>query len=438
MSKKQDYILNYIKQLETGTKVSIRSLAENLSVSEGTAYKAIKKAEELGLVHTRPRAGTIRIPDNVFHNSSVLTIHGIIKQLGLSVIVSSDMDRPVSSIIIGDGSIEQLKSDAVHSSENTLCIVGDRPHIQAEALSLGMHLLITGNTTISKDMLSNALEKNLYVLSSQQNCYNILYMLHNIDGFHHPYYAMNHVSDWMQQPQYLYYNDIASDWYRTYFPIFTLNDKYAIVDDDFKICGSLKASSILNASPEERISDFYEQNIDKQQFTISENASMHDLAKKMIKENTELIFTEKDGQLRGLITANDVLRYYLYNNTKESKHSSNSLELVLENPSENTRIYAVHTASAADITDLLKEEHLLSLILEISKDHVEYFFSQSDCELTGGTFYNINRTGSDPDLKISSTIISHLDTSCICEIKIKNGSLEIFKCMLNYSAKITK
>lgn len=61
MAKKQDYILNYIKHLETGTKISIRSLADTLSVSEGTAYKAIKKAEELNMVHTRPRAGTVRI-----------------------------------------------------------------------------------------------------------------------------------------------------------------------------------------------------------------------------------------------------------------------------------------------------------------------------------------------------------------------------------------
>lgn len=438
MSKKQDYILNYIKKLETGSKVSIRTLAENLSVSEGTAYKAIKKAEELGLVHTRPRAGTIRIPDDVSHNASVLTIHEIIQHLGLSVIFSVDVDIPISSVVIGDGSINQLKNDAAHASENTLCIVGDRPEIQAEALALGMHLLITGDTTLSKDTLSIAIEKNLYVLSSQQNCCNVLYMLHNIDGFHHTDYAMNQVSSWMQQPQYLYYNDIASDWYRTYLPTFTLNDKYAVVNDDFKICGLLKAASILNASPEERISDLYERDIDIQSFTIPESSSMYDVAKKMVKENTELIFAEHDGQLKGLITANDVLRYYLYNNAEESQHSSVSLELVLEMPSENKRIYDIHTSAPIDFTNIPREDGLLSLIFEVSKDHAEYFFNQSGCELISCTFYNINNTVSDQDLKITSTLISHSNTSCICEVQIKNGNSEIFKCMLNYSVIIPK
>ena len=134
MSKKQDYILDYIKNLETGSKVSIRTLADTLLVSEGTAYKAIKKAEELGLVHTKPRAGTVRIASNTSDKSEFLTLKNIIIQLGLTEITPVDSDVFISSIIVGDGSCEQLSRDFKRTSGNKLCVVGDRPDIQHKAL----------------------------------------------------------------------------------------------------------------------------------------------------------------------------------------------------------------------------------------------------------------------------------------------------------------
>ena len=47
MSEKKEKLLSFISALPAGTKVSVRNLARDLGVSEGTAYKAIKRAEEL-------------------------------------------------------------------------------------------------------------------------------------------------------------------------------------------------------------------------------------------------------------------------------------------------------------------------------------------------------------------------------------------------------
>ena len=122
MSKKQDYILNYIKKLEPETKISIRNIADTLAVSEGTAYKAIKRAEELKLVRTRPRAGTIRIKDEAFVQNESLTLKKLIRQFGLSIITGKEDDTPLSSIIIGDGSTEQLFKEASGASGARLCL----------------------------------------------------------------------------------------------------------------------------------------------------------------------------------------------------------------------------------------------------------------------------------------------------------------------------
>ena len=60
MSKHQE-IIAYLEELPVGKRVSVRSISNFLGVSEGTAYRAIKQAENRGLVETRPRSGTIRV-----------------------------------------------------------------------------------------------------------------------------------------------------------------------------------------------------------------------------------------------------------------------------------------------------------------------------------------------------------------------------------------
>lgn len=58
---KHEQIIQHIISLPVGEKISVRKIARTLDVSEGTAYRAIKEAENQGLVSTIERVGTIRI-----------------------------------------------------------------------------------------------------------------------------------------------------------------------------------------------------------------------------------------------------------------------------------------------------------------------------------------------------------------------------------------
>ena len=51
MSKHQE-IMDYLEALPIGKRVSVRSISNHLQVSDGTAYRAIKEAENRGLVET--------------------------------------------------------------------------------------------------------------------------------------------------------------------------------------------------------------------------------------------------------------------------------------------------------------------------------------------------------------------------------------------------
>lgn len=50
MSKHEE-ILTYIEKLDIGKQVSVRSIANRLKVADGTAYRAIKEAENRGHLH---------------------------------------------------------------------------------------------------------------------------------------------------------------------------------------------------------------------------------------------------------------------------------------------------------------------------------------------------------------------------------------------------
>src|SRR5699024_12335653 len=58
---KHEQIIRHITDLNVGEKISVRQIAKDLSVSDGTAYRAIKEAENQGLVSTIERVGTVRI-----------------------------------------------------------------------------------------------------------------------------------------------------------------------------------------------------------------------------------------------------------------------------------------------------------------------------------------------------------------------------------------
>lgn len=73
MATKHEQILTYIDSLPVGEKISVRRIAKEMKVSEGTAYRAIKEAENKGFVSTIERVGTIRIEQKKKENIEKLT-----------------------------------------------------------------------------------------------------------------------------------------------------------------------------------------------------------------------------------------------------------------------------------------------------------------------------------------------------------------------------
>ncbi|TGV07300.1 GntR family transcriptional regulator, partial [Mesorhizobium sp. M00.F.Ca.ET.186.01.1.1] len=78
MATKHEQILQHIDRLPIGSKISVRQIAKDLDVSEGTAYRAIKEAETQGYVSTIERVGTVRIEKKHKENIERLTFAEVV------------------------------------------------------------------------------------------------------------------------------------------------------------------------------------------------------------------------------------------------------------------------------------------------------------------------------------------------------------------------
>ncbi|UUZ82058.1 GntR family transcriptional regulator [Paenibacillus sp. P26] len=142
LQTKYEKITQYIESLSVGTRLSVRQIAQDLDVSEGTAYRAIKEAENLGLVSTKRRLGTIRVEKKEEHQIDKLTFAEILNVVeGVVLGGSAGLNKTLNKFVIG---AMQLEAMIKYIEPDNLLIVGNRVQAHMCALGQGAGVLITG------------------------------------------------------------------------------------------------------------------------------------------------------------------------------------------------------------------------------------------------------------------------------------------------------
>ena len=166
---KHEQIIAYIESLNVGQKISVRKVAKVMKVSEGTAYRAIKDAGQLGLVTTIDRVGTVRIDKKNREEIENLTFKEILKIIDGDIIGGKNgLTKSVSKFAIG---AMELKDVVKYLSHHTLLIVGNRPDVQLEALKRGSGVLITGGFKTTQKIIDYANNHELPILSSNYDTF---------------------------------------------------------------------------------------------------------------------------------------------------------------------------------------------------------------------------------------------------------------------------
>ena len=430
MSIKNELILSYIKELDVGTKISVRRLSEILDVSVGTVYKAIKAAEAQGLVVTKPKSGTFKIDSGVAGEAEPVSLKRAAKFLGLTMIIEpADAERMLSRVVICDGSEKQLRralSDEPKDNINVLCLVGDRPDMQALVIELGANLMLTGGASAQPLTLIQAERRGLAVISALQDSRTIMMLLEKL---HSP--AIESTDDaqsWMKMPKYLYSNDVVADWHKLCEDIAI--QTYPVVDENLMLCGALDVPNDFAANPSQRISGILRPESQCMHFDCE--TPMARVAEEMLLSGNSIAAVTDGDKVSGVLDSSDIMRYFMFSGRNGSAPMFESfLEATDVSDTEGKKYYNIRIPNRG-VAD--PSEFTLPVVLTAAMRHAGEILGEG-CVIESGTFFASKTIDAHESLMLSSKLTRRGEQGCTLEEEIFDDSCSYTKAILMFTAK---
>lgn len=172
---KHDLIMQYIEGLPIGTRISVRTIAKELDVSEGTAYKAFKDAEAVGLVSTKERVGTVRIDRKRRERIQQLTYREVAEIVEGSLYGGLEgLQKSLHKFVIGAMELDAMLN---YIDQGSLLIVGNRANVYEHALEKGAGVLITGGFEPEEHTIALADRLALPIISTRHDSYTVASMI---------------------------------------------------------------------------------------------------------------------------------------------------------------------------------------------------------------------------------------------------------------------
>jgi predicted transcriptional regulator len=301
---KHEQITKYIESLPVGTKLSVRQIAQDLDVSEGTAYRAIKEAENIGLVSTKRRIGTIRMEKKEEPVIDKLTFAEIVNVVeGVVLGGSSGIHKSLNKFVIG---AMQLEAMLKYIEAGNLLIVGNRVQAHMCALSQGAGVLITGGFDTTPEVKELADELQLPIIGSSFDTFTVATMINRA------------MEDRLIKKKIMIVDDIM----RKGSPIYTLNGtdtvkdmqkladktmhtRYPVIDDNKVPIGMITTKDIVGAKPNQLISML----MTPKPLMINLKTSVASAGHMMVWEGIELLpVIDSEQKMIGVISRKDVMK----------------------------------------------------------------------------------------------------------------------------------
>ncbi|MGV3488677.1 MAG: DRTGG domain-containing protein [Tuberibacillus sp.] len=304
MSTKHEQILKYIQDLEVGYKISVRQIAKALNVSEGTAYRAIKEAENQGFVSTIERVGTIRIEKKHKGNIEKLTYAEVVNIVDGQVLGGRvGLHKTLNRFFIGAMRLEDMMR---YVEAGGLLIVGNRYKAHEYALKAGAAVLITGGFDASEEVKQLADDLSLPVISTSYDTFTVAAMINRAIYDQLIKKEVVHVSDILiplENTNALWIGDKIKDW--RHVNEMTGHSRYPVIERNNRVVGMITAKDIIGHDDETSV----EKVMTKDPITTGMNTSLASAAHMMIWEGIECLPVVDDSKkLLGIITRQDVLK----------------------------------------------------------------------------------------------------------------------------------
>lgn len=304
MTTKHEQILAYIETLPVGEKISVRLIAKNLKVSEGTAYRAIKEAQNEGLVSTIQRVGTIRIERKMKESIETLCYGEIIKVIEGDIFGGEEgLNKVLTKFIIG-----AMTEDAIvrYIAPGSLMIVGNRESVQRLALKSGAAVLITGGFETSNDIIELANELDLPLMGTSYDSFTVATMINRAmtdQLIKKEIILVGDIYTKIEKTMYLSVEDTVLD-YRL------LNEKsghtrFPVVGKNLRLVGIVAAKDMIGKADQQSI----ERVMTKDPTVVKTHMSVASVGHLMIWDELEVMPVVEDNlTLMGIISRQDVMK----------------------------------------------------------------------------------------------------------------------------------
>lgn len=304
MATKHDLILNYIESLAIGERISVRGIAKELNVSEGTAYRAIKDAENVGLVSTIQRVGTIRIERKLKKHIERLTFGEVVQIIEGEVLGGeAGLNKVLHKFVIG-----AMKEEAMerYITPDSLMIVGNREEVHRMALEDGAAVLITGGFKTSPEISALADEVEMPILSTTYDTFTVATIINRALSDQLIKKDIMLVSDIyvpIEKTMYLNTQDTVKDYKRL--AESTNHSRFPVVNRSMRLVGIVTAKDILEKPDKQSI----ERVMTKDPIFVKREMSIASVSHQMIWDGLEVMAVVSDDlTLVGLVSRQDVMK----------------------------------------------------------------------------------------------------------------------------------
>ncbi len=304
LATKHEQILQYIDTLPIGEKISVRQIAKDMKVSEGTAYRAIKEAENKGYVSTIERVGTIRIERKKKENIEKLTFAEVVNIVDGQVLGGkAGLHKTLNKFVIGAMKLEAMMR---YTGAGNLLIVGNRTKAHEYALNAGAAVLITGGFDTEDHVKKLADELQLPIISSSYDTFTVGTMINRAiydQLIKKEIVLVEDILTPKAETISLQLSDKVEQWYQ--YNTETGHGRYPVIDKQSKVVGMVTAKDIMGQDLQTTIDKV----MTKQPMTVNEKTSVASVSHMMVWEGIEVLpVVDQSNRLQGIISRQDVLK----------------------------------------------------------------------------------------------------------------------------------
>ena len=304
MSTKHQRIIEYIESLPVGEKISVRTIAKSMQLSEGTAYRAIKAAENLGIVSTIERVGTIRIERKSKDNFEKLSFGEVVKIIEGEIYGGSKgLDKILNRFVIGAMTEEAMTR---YIQPESLLIIGNRDSAQLLALEQGAAVLITGGFSASNELIRRADELAIPVIGTTYDTFTVASLINRAMSDQLIKKKIMIVADIyteFSQTNYLMLDDTVEGYRKMNYK--TGYSRFPVINHSNRLVGIVTAKDVIGKNDQLVI----ERVMTRNPSITKLHASVASVAHSMIWNGLEMLPVVQDNmELIGIISRQDVMK----------------------------------------------------------------------------------------------------------------------------------